>query len=161
MRAGQVSSMFGEGGFSMLRHILPMLFSLATALSLGGLSAGDELGDARAKATLERMQGAWTEGKCEDLLTVVVKGDRIEWHMQVLKVKIVKFDGDIAHADAVVEEGPGKGEMYTAILCVGTETIHWCITSDSERPTEFKTVPMGVTRYVAWKKVKEQPAPMK
>ena len=145
----------------MVRHILPTLFALATVLLLSGATAGEGPADARAKATLDRMQGVWTEGKGEDLLTVVVKGDRIKWHKQVLKVKIVRFDGDIAHTDAVVEEGPGKGETYTAILCVGTETIHWCITSDGERPTEFMTVPKGVTRYVAWKKVKEQPAPVK
>jgi len=121
------------------------------------VQAGPNVDAVRAKAVLARLQGTWTDGVGEDLLIVDVKGDSIKWNKQVLKITIVGFDGDVTHADLLVEEGSGKGETYKAILCVGKDVVHWCCTSDVERPVEFKTVPKGETRYVSWKRIKEKP----
>jgi uncharacterized protein (TIGR03067 family) len=66
-------------------------------------------------------------------------------------IRVIEVREKVAFVDFVVDEGDLKGQTGKAILRLDGDTLHYCVTFNQPRPTEFKTADGNYQ--VAWKRV--------
>jgi uncharacterized protein (TIGR03067 family) len=111
---------------------------------------------AAAKKELAKWQGVWTGNGGQKF---IFQGDRWAWGEAGLsrlddthknRIEIIEAQEKAIHADLIVIDPQGK-KVCRAIFRLDGDTLHYCGTYESSRPTEFRSTPNAV--YVAWKRV--------
>jgi len=114
---------------------------------------------AAAEKELARWQGEWTGNGGQKFL---VKGDRWAWgtagtwaldEQTANRLLIVGVGEKLIHADLLVGDPANGGRVARAIFRLDGDTLHYCGTYGSVRPTQFRTTINEF--YVAWKRVKK------
>jgi uncharacterized protein (TIGR03067 family) len=106
---------------------------------------------------LQRWQGVY---RIPDGTTLTVSCDRWTWTRNDAtkssftgQIKILDVRDQMTLADLIVEEGTTKGEIAKAIFRLEGNTLHYCGTYNTDRPTEFKGTAESNPVYLKWQHV--------
>jgi hypothetical protein len=105
-----------------------------------------------AKKELVKCEGSW---EAEGGLKLTIKGDRFTSSAPGIgsrngRLLPTEVRAKILLVDFLVEEGDLKGQTARVILRLEGATLHYCVTYNEARPTEFKTTAQNYR--VAWKR---------
>src|SRR5262245_24712286 len=110
---------------------------------------------AAATKELARWVGSW---EAPGDVKMTIKGDRFTSSTVATGprnggLQVIEVRDKVALVDFVVEEGDVRGQTGRAILRLEGNTLHYCVTFNETRPTEFKNAYGNY--YIPWKRVQK------
>ena len=118
-----------------------------------GQAVGGRIRVAAARKELTTCEGSWQSAGD---VKMTIKGDRFTSSAPGVgarngKLIAIEIRERVVLVDFVVEDGDLKGRTAQGILRLEGDTLHYCVTFDEARPTEFQSA--GERYYIAWKRV--------